>query len=529
VGAAREHGRMKNIVSLLVVAFLFSCSSTPKGPSGSADGYKGHGAESVSPEVLAKFAPPSLPAAEADKIRKLLEVQSPGVGQLSPDGKTLYFTWGVTGTSQIFKIDKPLGFPEQLTSGNDRTSIADVTQDGKHLLVQRDRAGEENPGLYLMPVSGGPLVEIQHKKGVQTDYEWSSMDGKTVYFRSNDIKPDSYAIYSYDISSKKKETLLSEPGIWFLADVAQSGMTTHFLVGKSTGALTAEYFRFSLDDRKLVPVLGQGEKEEYRVRFSPNKANEYFVMTNKHGDHRRLYRYSEGKFDPITPDVKKDLDGFDLPYNRSVLYVHWNDEGSTRLEVLDPVTFKSLPFPKFENAAHVFAASPTRMGRWVAVGVERSKEPRTSYVYDWKTKSLTQWVKPSFPELPRDRFADTKLEFYPARDGTKIPMLVTRPKECENALCPVVVNPKDNRGRASIVALSFSSPKGSCTSIRTCEEAKATEKRGSTPTTVRSAWMSSPTSKIARSTFAPLGRKTAKHRRSVSWVGATGATRRSWR
>lgn len=440
---------MKNAVSLfvtiLVPTLIFSfitvgCSSTSKAPTGADAVYKGHGAESVSPEVIARFAPPTLPASDADKIRKLLEVQAPGVGELSPDGKTLYFTWGVTGTSQVFKIDGPLGFPEQLTSGNDRTSIADVTMDGKYLIVERDRAGEENPGLYLIPSKGGPLSEIQHKKGVQTDFLWSSMDGNVVYFRSNDIKNDSYAIYSYDITTKKKETLISEPGIWFLADATQTAGGTSFIVGKATGSLSAEYFRFSLEDRKLVPFLGQGEKEEYRVRFSPNKANEYLVMTNKFGNFRRLYRFSEGKFDPITPDVKMDLDGFDLPYNRSALYLHWNDGGSTRLEVLDPATYKVRAFPKFENAAHVFAASPSRMGRWVAIGVERSKEPRTSYVYDWKTNKLTQWVKPSFPELARDRFADTKLEFYPARDGTKIPMLVTRPKECENKLCPVIVH-----------------------------------------------------------------------------------------
>ncbi|MES2964333.1 MAG: prolyl oligopeptidase family serine peptidase, partial [Bdellovibrionota bacterium] len=424
-------------VSLVIVA----CSTAPKTPesAGSSSGYKGHGAESVAPEVLARFAPPSLPAADAEKIRKILEVQAPGVGRLSPDGKTLYFSWGITGTSQIFKIDKPLGFPEQLTSGADRTSLADVTNDGKFLIVQRDRAGEENPGLYLMPSSGGPLVEIQHVKGVQTNYLWSSMEGDVVFFRANDVKPDSYVIYSYDVATKKKEALISEPGLWFIADVVNVGGTYHFLVGRSTGALTAEYSRFSLKDRKLVPVLGQGEKEEYRVEFAPD-ANGYFVMTNKFGNFHRLYRFRDGKFDPLTPDVKMDLESFEMPYNKTALYLHWNDEGATRLEVLDPVTMKPKPFPKFENASHVFATSPSRMGRFVAIGVEHSKEPRTSFVYDWKEGKLTQWVKPSFPELPRDRFADTKLEFYPARDGTKIPMLVTRPKECEGKVCPVVVH-----------------------------------------------------------------------------------------
>ncbi|MEK7357809.1 MAG: prolyl oligopeptidase family serine peptidase, partial [Bdellovibrionota bacterium] len=210
----------------------------------------------------------------------------------------------------------------------------------------------------------------------------------------------------------------------------------------ATGARTAEYFRYSMADRKLVPVLGQGEKEEYRIEFAAT-SDDYLVMTNKFGNFRRLYLLRAGKFEPITPDVKMDLDGFSTPFNKSKLYVQWNDNGTNRLEIRDPVTFKIITPAKiaaFKDAAHVFAASPSRRGRFVAIGVEHSRAPRTSYVYDWKDRTLTQYVRPSFPELARDRFADTKLEFYPARDGTKIPMLVTRSKECEGKLCPVVVN-----------------------------------------------------------------------------------------
>jgi dipeptidyl aminopeptidase/acylaminoacyl peptidase len=61
-------------------------------------------------------------------------------------------------------------------------------------------------------------------------------------------------------------------------------------------------------------------------------------------------------------------------------------------------------------------------------------------VYEWKTRNLTQWVVPSAPEVDTSKFAVAKLEHYPARDGTKIPMLVRRPARCETELCPVVVS-----------------------------------------------------------------------------------------
>ena len=57
-------------------------------------------------------------------------------------------------------------------------------------------------------------------------------------------------------------------------------------------------------------------------------------------------------------------------------------------------------------------------------------------------RKLTQWVVPSRPEIDTLKFVAAELEHYPARDGTKIPMLVWRPAKCRQASrpCPVVVD-----------------------------------------------------------------------------------------
>src|SRR5262249_47716324 len=55
-------------------------------------------------------------------------------------------------------------------------------------------------------------------------------------------------------------------------------------------------------------------------------------------------------------------------------------------------------------------------------------------------KKAIEWVVPSAPEIDTRKFAVAKLEHYPARDGTPIPMLVRRPEKCEKEICPVVVH-----------------------------------------------------------------------------------------
>ena len=77
--------------------------------------YQGHGADSVPPEVIAKFVAPPLPSELSRKIQNLMDVRSPSGGQLSPDGKRLFFGWAVTGTAQVWRLDGPNTFPIQMT------------------------------------------------------------------------------------------------------------------------------------------------------------------------------------------------------------------------------------------------------------------------------------------------------------------------------------------------------------------------------------------------------------------------------
>lgn len=398
--------------------------------------YKGHGAESVPAEVIAKYAPKPLPPDLARRIQSMMDVRAPGMGVPSPDGSKLFFGWAVTGTPQVWRLDGPNTFPVQLTGGEDRTSIAEVFPDGKTLVLQRDRKGEENPGLYLMPAAGGPLTEIQHVKGVQTFFQFVSGDGKWVVYAANDQKPDSYAIYRWNVETKQKEALVTEPGLWSVADHRDDGT---LLLSKATGSLTSEYWEWTPSARKLMPVLGQDKPEEYTAVYGA-RSGQLLVLTPKLGEFRRLCRFEGGKLTPLTGELAWDVSGFSVDEAKTRVLYTVNEAGYTRLFALDPRTFQPVALPKLpEGADHVYNGATTRDGRFTTFGVETARAPRTSYVFDWKTGSLTRWVVPSAPEIDTSTFSAATLETYPARDGTKIPVFVRRPRSCDPAPCPVVV------------------------------------------------------------------------------------------
>ncbi|RYZ67307.1 MAG: S9 family peptidase, partial [Proteobacteria bacterium] len=180
--------------------------------------------------------------------------------------------------------------------------------------------------------------------------------------------------------------------------------------------------------------------EEYFAVFGKT-SSELFVVTNKFSDFKRLYLYKEGKFTPVSPEVSRDIEGLNVSGNHKRMFVQWNDGGYAKTQAFDPYTLKFSDIPYLpKSAQQSYVGSVSRMGRYASVGIETGLEPRTSYVLDIGTGKLTQWVRPSLPEIDSKNFVPQTLEFYPAADGTKIPMLVTRPVACAKQVCPVVVD-----------------------------------------------------------------------------------------
>jgi len=267
--------------------------------------YTGLGADSVSAEDVARFAPAPLDPSVSRHIQAMLDVRGAGGGALTSSGKTMFFTWQITGTQQVWRQDGPMKFPVQLTGGEDNTSLVGLAPDDSFAVVSRDVGGSENPGLYLLSPDGGPLAVIQHAPKVQTHLQFIADDSKSLYFRANDRDPASYAIYRYDVKAQKRELVLDKPGLWGIADHRGD----QWLLVKELGNTHVEVYQYDVVKETLTPLLGQNESEEYAVAFGP-KPGQVLVRTNKLGDFHRLYSLEAGKLTPITPELKHDVASF---------------------------------------------------------------------------------------------------------------------------------------------------------------------------------------------------------------------------
>lgn len=400
--------------------------------------YSGHGGESVSTEALKKYAPPALNPEMTNKLKKMFDVTAPGMGMLSPDQKTLYFGWRVTGQAHIWKIDGPKSFPTQLTSGSDAVSLNDVAPNGKFLIISKDTNGQENPGLYRLDLKTGMITELYRKDKVQVSFGFLTDDSKYLFFTANDKKPDSYSTYKMNLETKEIETVYDGEGNWYVADQKKNGEKILFV--KYSGARINEYYDFDPKTKVMTPVIGQNEKSEFEVSYA-NLNGEYLVLSDKE-NFKKLYLYKNKNLKLLTDkDLKFDVSGFSIDHTRTRIVYNVNRGGYTKVYAMDAKTFKPILIPEFKGADHVFTGSTTRDGKVSMLGVVTSQSPRVSYSMNWATKKMTQWVLPSAPEVDLKKFAVAELMSYETADKTKIPMFVRFPEGCkESKNCPVVVH-----------------------------------------------------------------------------------------
>ena len=420
-------------ISFILCVLLFGCVDK------NSTFYSGHGSDSVPQKILEKFTPKPIDSKKLNRIEALLDIRSPGIGIPSPDGQNLYFSWNVTGTRQIWKLNKAPGFPIQMTGGQDSTRLLTITPDGKYLVLSRDEKGNEYPFIYLQKTSGGSLELIAGQKKVISQAQFVTLDSRYLYYTMNNSNPTVHSLYKIDLKTRKKTKV--HPGIrghMQMADYRENG---DILLVNYKGNIMREYFLFNEKTKKTTPVVGHNEMESYSVRFT-QKRDEYLVLTNKFGEYHRLYLMKKGQFKAITPEMKYDVSGFDINRDRTRILYSINKDGYTEVAALKADNFKkiNIPFKRTKGILHVYFGKTSSNSRYTVFGMIRAKAPGISYVFDWQTGRKKQWTHSSSPEINTKNFIEEKLEYYTNRKGIKIPMFVMRPKQCDKkANCPVIV------------------------------------------------------------------------------------------
>ncbi|MGH9360927.1 MAG: S9 family peptidase, partial [Thermoanaerobaculia bacterium] len=276
-----------------------------------------------------------------------------------------------------------------------------------------------------------------------------SRDGRQIAYVGNARNGRDMDLYLWQPEAGGEGRLLAElQGDWSALDwsfdrarlLAGESISVHesylYEVDAATGAVKALTPR-----RPGQPVAYEGG------RWTPD-GRAVYTTTDKDSEFRRLVRLdlASGEHTVLSGDLAWDVESFDLSDDGALLAFVSNEEGTSRLHLLDTATDRELPAP--ELPAGTAGNLEFRPGSHeVGFRVSWARSPSDVYSYDPATRRLERWTASEVGGLDPSRFVVPELVRFPTFDEVSagvrrsVPAWVYRaPAERFPGPRPVVIN-----------------------------------------------------------------------------------------
>lgn len=361
-----------------------------------------------------------------------------------PDGSMLVAT-RFGDVEQVHRVTMPLGMREQLTFSPEPVSAARAPGTGHGFVFLKDQGGDENAQLFY--TSGdGTVRQLTTGNFLHSTPTWAH-DGKRVAFSGNERDSTSYDVYVADISSSSAPRLVvgGQQDTWYPLD--WSSDDRKLLLWKYVSSNESYLYTADVGTGAVTPVDESNRKVGIRsAKFAPDGRGIYLITAGD-GEFDQLHY-----LDPLThedrkvsPDLQWDIEDFDVSGDgRYVAYVV-NEDGHSRLTVLDTLQKIELTPPGLPDG-QIANLHFDRTGKRLAMSADSAQAPRDVFVYDLGKSALERWTKSEIGPLDVNTLATAELIRYPTWDRVNgkqrmISAYVYRPRSA--GPCPVLIDIHD--------------------------------------------------------------------------------------
>lgn len=365
-------------------------------------------------------------------IEDLYFTRSVNSASWSPDGQQIVFTTNVTGRPNLWKVPAGGGWPIQLTQSEDRQYGAVWSPNGNWIVFQQDTGGNELWDLFAVPSEGGALLNLTNTPDVREESPIWSHDGKNIAFN---IKPKQATVYDIallDWSTRKVRKLTEEKApdrIW--AAVAWSPDDRTLYANRVEVSFTdSDVYAIDVATGKLTNLTPHEGKTLFSASSLSPDGKTLLLTSNQKGGYQNvaMLDIATKKLKWVT-DTQWEANSADFsPAAGSFTYT-LNADGRTDIYLADTATMKpqKLPLPGGLNS---FSAAPTSFspkGDRLLLVHESSVQSGDYWVYDLRTRRLTQLTHSSIASLNSAPMPQSEIVHYKTFDGKTISALMWMP------------------------------------------------------------------------------------------------------
>jgi dipeptidyl aminopeptidase/acylaminoacyl peptidase len=382
-------------------------------------------AQSAKPEPI-----PFSPGPYVPDIATFLNIGACGPAGYSWDGKDVYFTSGMSGAPQVYRLTGD-AWPYQLTTFEDGIEGFNLSWGGHMAIVSASVGGDENAQLYLMDTQTGRIEALTAQPKVQFGSVTWTPDDRAIYYRSNEENGRDFFIYRMDFPSRKTTKIYdATPGYNYVAELSRDGKL--LIVGNATSNVNSDLHLVELATGAHRQITkDEGDVSYESVNLMPdNKTIWLLCNDNPDGmsrlatmtlDSPKVTYATDGWLDP-----KWEVEGLSFSRDYKYMSARLNEDGYGRLKMREVATKKDIPNPPLDGILGIPGFDQNG-----ACVLSFSGPTRAPDVWRWnpRTKELKQLTFSIYAGIDRNLFKEPQLVRYPTFDGRMIPAFLYLPPD----------------------------------------------------------------------------------------------------
>lgn len=358
---------------------------------------------------------------------------------LGPDN-SLAFLMDIDDVLQVWRIDEPDSWPEQLTLGDDGVAFAQWSPTRPELIYGRDADGDGRTQLYRIDADGDRVTPLTDEPSAIHRWGGWSNDGSQFAFAANRRDSGSFDVYVQRRDAEQAERVY-ESDAWL--NVAGWGPNDDRLaLTVSHGSHSQDVYVLHVESGQLEQVTPDDEDVRFQSINFGQDGESLYLITDWGSDTLYFGRLdlSTRRISRVVHDEKWNIEGVNVDPETGRFAFGKNVDGYTEVTTgrVSGTTVERFPEPALPDGV----AGETTFGpdaERFAITVTTPVETPNVYVVNVRTGETTRWTNASPVGISVETFVSPQVVRYSSFDGREIPAFFFMPDEPTEGKTPLLV------------------------------------------------------------------------------------------
>ncbi len=388
---------------------------------------------------------PEIPAELKERMLQYQNVRSASFRDWDPRSKSILISTRFGETSNLHRVDFPLGMRKQITFFDEPVGGGSFCPDENNhgFLFTKDVGGSEFYQIFYFDMETGSYKMLTDGESRNGAPNWSNKGDRFSYISTKRNGRD-YDIYIADADTQEEgELVLEGQGYWVAVDWSPDD--SRLLIFRYISINESYLYLFDIESKALTQInpsdaqifYGGGDfsKDGKGIYFTSDEQSEFTLL--------RYYDLNTKKITTITEGIDWNVESFTLSDDGTYLAYVLNEDGIAKLKMINLKKDTEIGLPELP-AGQIYGISFSPDSKRFSLVLNSSTSPGDVYIIDLNTKKRTRWTASEVGGLNTDTFVSPDLIHYPTFDEADgkprmIPAFVYKPKAQEKLL-PVIID-----------------------------------------------------------------------------------------